>query len=500
MAGELIFGDQEGLRISLVWLPAPEGSVPGPVQETWGSLALSIGEKIIWGDDAPVDEQVEWNWIDFLEFMIAAWPYLSYEETYPISFPIEGDPYEEDPPHPGHLRVKVEQSWDTIPEDQSIDEDEALRDFEVVHDLAEGFWGAWVPSVTLLRQGKEMWVGTDDEEWRLPFIKVMTTLEQFADAIAQRVEKLTDGRSRSAVERWRRHHVIEAKQRLRIAAGMTESRVTALWPASEMAREMANDNVTDTKFDASELAVAARMMDGVMADGDVAMLLRYIAETPHVKTPALDALAARCDKELTKLGSVEPYVAGNSIAQWLRKELSYAEDAVLDPELMLSNWGVRLMDIELSGRRVDAVAAWGPGHGPVILVNKLGKRVSRPAGRRSSLAHELGHLLMDRRRRLPAAEVLGGRVNHAIEARANGFAAELILPVAVVRTTFIQRFGDRPDDMPPSDLEDYMRSLSERYGASFEVVSWRIGHAGVLGRQHGHLLNKYQKSINDRID
>lgn len=49
-------------------------------------------------------------------------------------------------------------------------------------------------------------------------------------------------------------------------------------------------------------------------------------------------------------------------------------------------------------------------------------------GRRSALAHEICHLLIDRPHALPVAEVLGGQVPRWAEQRANAFAAELLLP------------------------------------------------------------------------
>jgi len=63
---------------------------------------------------------------------------------------------------------------------------------------------------------------------------------------------------------------------------------------------------------------------------------------------------------------------------------------------------------------LEAIAAWGPRHGPVILLNQAANQQTeqvKPANlyrERSTLAHEICHLLIDRERALPVSEVLGG--------------------------------------------------------------------------------------------
>jgi Zn-dependent peptidase ImmA (M78 family) len=53
--------------------------------------------------------------------------------------------------------------------------------------------------------------------------------------------------------------------------------------------------------------------------------------------------------------------------------------------------------------RIDAVACWGPRHGPAVLLNREGRHAHTERGARATLAHEICHLLIDRQGSLPLA-------------------------------------------------------------------------------------------------
>jgi hypothetical protein len=116
---------------------------------------------------------------------------------------------------------------------------------------------------------------------------------------------------------------------------------------------------------------------------------------------------------------VRDYEFGHSLAQWVRERGGIVgPTGRAEPEQALGLWNVTIADIELPTPAIDAVAAWGRSIGPVVLVNPRGRRAHDAAGRRAVLAHEICHLLIDRKRALPAAEVLGGRVSQPPAARA----------------------------------------------------------------------------------
>jgi Zn-dependent peptidase ImmA (M78 family) len=163
-----------------------------------------------------------------------------------------------------------------------------------------------------------------------------------------------------------------------------------------------------------------------------------------------------------------PFEQGYRVAMWLRERLSISR-APIDPTALLADWGVGLAHEELPTRLIDAVACWGPVHGPEVIVNSTGRHSSGLAGRRATLAHEIAHLLIDRHKFLPLAEVLGGRMPRATEARARAFAAELLLPRSVAGEALAIS----------KDPESDVRRLCRRYSVSREIVAWQARNSMV---------------------
>jgi len=130
---------------------------------------------------------------------------------------------------------------------------------------------------------------------------------------------------------------------------------------------------------------------------------------------------------------------------------------------------VQIHTLKLSTDAVDAVASWGPKHGPVVILNIVGPHNKSRRGLRATYAHEIAHLLLDRTTALPLAEVMGGRAVGTTEERARAFAAQLLLPKeeagrALANTT---------------DPTYTVRSLQSRYGVSQEIVAWQARNSEI---------------------
>jgi Zn-dependent peptidase ImmA (M78 family) len=145
----------------------------------------------------------------------------------------------------------------------------------------------------------------------------------------------------------------------------------------------------------------------------------------------------------------------------------------VDPEAILRNWNVGIQSLELDNCPVDAIACWGAKHGPAILLNdKQTSTAGHTHGRRSTLAHEICHLLLDRATALPVAEVLNGETPERLEKRARAFAAELLLP----RETAANAIKDRRDT---NNLKELIVRLTEIFQVSTELVCWQIQNSAV---------------------
>jgi len=123
--------------------------------------------------------------------------------------------------------------------------------------------------------------------------------------------------------------------------------------------------------------------------------------------------------------------------------------------------------LKLESGAVDAIACWG-SIDPLILLNRNEQaRAASKHGRRSTLAHELCHLLVDRTRALPVAEVLGGEVDSESEKRANAFAAEALLP----QVHAIEVLRNAPS------LREAVETLARTHQVSRQLVAYQLHNA-----------------------
>lgn len=197
-------------------------------------------------------------------------------------------------------------------------------------------------------------------------------------------------------------------------------------------------------------------------------VLQRILETPPSHCQELDDLSMCLKAAFDERGP--PFAQGYWIASWLRAKLGLVTEKPVDPMQLLIDWGVEVAAFDLGDGGLEAIATWGPRHGPVVLHRPAcdqsqGDAQSYPLTRlRATLAHEICHLLIDRDRALPVAEVLGGASPEYPEKRARAFAAELLLPrdsaAAAVRE---QR-----------TLEEAVDTLRSRFQVSRELACWQI--------------------------
>lgn len=480
----LTFGRVGALHLSLRW--RDDHGSDGPIGATWGSLQLWVGDTLVWGKVGP-DSQVEgviWNWIDLLEFFGNAWPYLSEQEDWPIPIDYSG----KEPYHVNEFWGFARTALQSLPEEAAEEYDERLRDFLIVHDLAEGLHGIAVTPLLLLRRGSQMLVGKDKQEFILDFRETMDTLEQVGEAIAERIAERTDRRSVLALERWRLCRHFDNCSRLAISTGRSVESLRNIFP--EEVLRASNDEFYEIK-------AAARMIGSRLPDEQLKLLLKEITGLRKPGNFALDSLWSSAKECLADYGNLHPAEEGYRLADMLRGALGISGRA--EPETILQSWSVKIREIRISAGGIDAIAIWGRDRTPIVLLNQLGPRAKTQTGRRSTLAHEICHLLVDIDGALPAAEVLGGNIPHLIEQRANAFAAEFLLPRSHAKELISQELNF------VHSLEERLRSIaravqsmSTTYGASHETVAWQILNSGInLKSSEQRILREKLKSIND---
>ncbi len=483
LTNPLILGEPGALRCVLHW--RDDYGSAGPVGRTWGDLQLWVDDTLVWGNpcaEGGRPQGLRWSWIDLAEFLAVAWPYLEEEETYPITFASQFDM----PRHLGELRGRAALQRRRLSAPEAEAQEALVDDFLLVHDLGESLKGAFPPSLLLLREGWRMRVANTAREWRLDFARTMDTLQALAESIVARIEMLDDDRSSLARERWQARSDLDALPRLEAATGLRAEILEQIWP-----RPLA---VADPL--SYPLKAAARMIGGGLEPATLRALLAEIEAIPDGPAPtALDEPRQLAAEALRDHQDDTPFLQGYRLAQLVREYLRQAEGR-LDPEALLRGWGIDLRDRDLGSDRLDAIAVWGQGHRPTVIVNSGGLRSRLPTGRRTTCAHELCHLLVDTDDALPAVEVLGGRVPQPLEQRANAFAAELLLPLdAAGRAVETELAHVHTPDARRQAIEDVLQRLHRDYGVSFETAAWQTKNSGRLAPLDEDALQPYLRSL-----
>jgi Zn-dependent peptidase ImmA (M78 family) len=320
--------------------------------------------------------------------------------------------------------------------------------------------------VYLTREGSSARISVRGSVVRVPFEDAERTLVELGDAIAERLARVEDERARTIAAAWSGREQSGTASAAATATGLSEAEVIQLF--GKVAPELAKAELRSLRAPNEFLAVA-RMSAGAAPLEGIEAILQEIAKQPQVWTGPLDELARRFAEDLWRLRDTAPWEQGYEVARLLRAQLNIGDEQRMDPEQVLAGWKITVKDIEVESRLIDALCVWGAKRGPAILVNRKGLH-GRMNGRRATLAHEIGHLLMDRNAGLPVGEVLGGRVPQEIEQRAKSFAAELLIP----RAEAYRRVIDA------GSLVEELASLSEQYGVSLEVIAWQARNGATI--------------------
>lgn len=420
---------------------------------TWGHLRVLLGSKQLWGaTEKSAALGVYWTWIEMLEHLAGSWPWLIGEQGWPPNIlPADMPPAEfaaerrSALERAGAHRSRIEQT---------------LFDFRERHDLSFALKGKLLPSLWIVRQGNDAWVGDAYEVLSWP--EVMDFLVGLGNAIVERLKVHQDERAIHAITQWEDRENADAELRAEAITGLDSARLRALIGSEETAVAL---EIIDSGFESSELAFAARLAGPSLKVETVKKLLGCIRKTAlGVTSPVLHAMSQAASRQ--KFQSEFAYEEGWHLARWLRHELQIDTESRIDPDELFAHWGVVLSSIDLDDPGVDAVACWGPRHGPAVYVNTSGRRAQDVAGRRATEAHEIAHLLVDRDRALPLSEIQGWIHRGRVEKRANAFAAELLMPRSVA--------GER---LASCDSRDSTRNtvigLSKDFGVSREIIAWQ---------------------------
>ena len=470
MAEKIRLGSHSGIMLDLM-LGEDASTEQGLV---WAKGVMTVGgEPLISREGGAA---FDWTWIDLLEWLSKNWSTLLLEQDYPFNMT---------PVSILTLQGECEQRWANMPDSIAEKEEEIVYRFLARHDVAQAFKGLFLPSVYLMRQGLLMEITNAElpSTQYLPLAEAAQDLERIGQGLSERAAMGVPGtRGAQAAEQWAQRATALSDQAVGLHTGLSATSLAAIDPDSDP--NFWEFNAEEPLLE-SELMAAARMTNGALQLEQQKQLLEQVRQLPRTPLKELDGLSAAIKDEFTTAD--KPYDQGHWAAGWLRHKLAIKETEAVDPGALLGRWGVAVTDINMPDSRLDALACWGPQHGPAVLLNRAeGRLPAHRHGQNSTLAHEICHLLLDRRDSLPVAEVLNGNMPERLEKRARAFAAELLLPRTAAEIMVRQR----------RKLALAVKDLSSDYEVSEELACWQIINSGAFSS----LNETEQRWINTKVN
>lgn len=178
---------------------------------------------------------------------------------------------------------------------------------------------------------------------------------------------------------------------------------------------------------APQVALLFASYSPTVSDEDVQVLVRNL----HAMLSATRSTGVP-DLKLPALPALSPGQEGSQLGEVAYRQLADPESAYVDISAILSRLGVTYSMDDLSDRSARAVSLLSDRYGVHIVVNRRYLRGTSERVLRFTLAHELGHILLDRSRSVQMAIVSGPWAPLAIEQRANAFAAALLMPEELI--------------------------------------------------------------------
>jgi Zn-dependent peptidase ImmA (M78 family) len=444
-------------------------TVDGIECKTLASITLIIDDTPIWPIRGEEADDFEWFADELLSHLTECWKPLILRQNYPI--PVQ-------PERPSFLIAEASKRWSGLSDATIENEQRAVAAFEDVHNLANAFGGiTGLLPLWFMRDQDTMIVDTQELQFRLPIQEVINALVSAGDTIAARLKKVDQQKWSKLLLAWDRRDQGDAALMLALTIGRDQSSAAILiaekiLEAPKSFGEAVNDN--------DELRIAARMA-GPMPLNQIKSVIKEVRKCRLRNAPKLQEIVAAATQFIETNGLIDarPYIQGNALAIWLRRNLNLSANRTVDPIQILErqfNIDVRVIDFGIQS--LDAIAVWGSKHGPGVLLNQTSKRIHKPANiwrngaLRVTAAHELCHLLLDSRHTLSAVDILGGRMSLRIEQRAKAFAAEFLLPSKEAGEVW--RNKGYPLDL--ETLQQIIKGLCHRFNVTKSVAAWQLQH------------------------
>jgi Zn-dependent peptidase ImmA (M78 family) len=390
----------------------------------WGKLTIFIGGSPYWLHDG---DALEWTWIDLVEWFAVSWPFLLWELNSPDNF----EPFKKK-----NIFINEEH-------------EQEVYDFSNRHNLALGLKGVFPPALWIFPEEHAVLIERADRSVSISKDEFKSLVEEVVDFVLDNCTGDKTGRVEYAKKMWQQR-IEDDDSIVKISTGLTRRELEVL----------ANGDINENVMAAARLSVSLPISSRQQ-------LFSAIQKCGVNKTPVLDKLTSEASIVLAALDenrSIPAFEQGYTMALWLREKLNM-DEAQVEPGQLLLDWAVPVIELPNLDSQLDAAAFWGT-RGPVIFLNPAGRHVRSSQARRATLAHEIAHLLLDRDRSLPFAEVMGGNTPKRVEQRARAFAAEFLFP-RYVAENLLARY----------DFVEAVKIARSKYHVSNAIIGWQISNS-----------------------
>ncbi len=450
-------------RFTIEWIDSIDGE---PVVTMARMRALLDGTQF-WPapTDAPDGGPMEWYADQFLAHLVRHWKRLLVEQGYPVT---------DQPSQPSDIWESARAQWSGQPESYMVDLQDKIISFEKCHDLSNAFSGIYqLAPFWIVREYNTFVIDNGSQCIRVAFNTVVEALAKIGDLIADRLRQKGGRKWDRLLSAWQGRNQGDPRRLLSLSTRLDDAVMDTLLQEGLLA---ANDNVFEAALE-TEVKVAARMAATLPSDS-IATILRAVLSTSKGDYTTLDQWTADLTSRMDGCDAALPYEQGVLAAEYFRDMLNISKDQKADPFAILEQAGVSIRE-DVFNPDVDAVACWGPKHGPAVLFNskanrlKMTKASLRNSGQgRVTAAHELCHLLLDRDSMMSAVEVLNGRTPTMLEQRARAFAAAFLLP----KFEALKQWDGEGQPVDHTGVKRVLSSLTTRFGVTMTVAAWKLEH------------------------
>ena len=351
------------------------------------------------------------------------------------------------------------------------------------HDLSSMKHGAGLPEMYLLRQGGKYRIETGGRVFDWPgFIEVSSGLERLG-TLARDLLAASKGGHERIISRWDMRNDCDSTAAAALITGVNAVEITRERVAlSPLLDTLAGRGIWDIANDNAAPMLAVARSSGGLGPTGIAEMIRAFRRLPAGSTEQLRRRRAEVKAAIRHVrGATDQGIgAASNVREWIQQPIA----APVDLDRLCIGLGIAVQYEESLDSRIDGLASNGPENGPAILLNlntarRGGTKDDLDRSMRFTLAHELGHLLLDDSEWPAITDAVQQRVPRVIETRANAFATYLLVPADEAYAQFDMR---RPS-MTWSSVEQALNLVGGLFQVPRILVSRQIFRGAPLDRK-----------------